>query len=94
MADANIQFEVFPTDLHLSRIDPAQNMRRFYRLTIQRDLFGGVSLIRIWGRIGTRGRQIVDTHADEGKAINALMALAQQKRRRGYGVTSHCSFVG
>lgn len=94
MADGNIQFEVFPTDLHLSRIDPAQNMRRFYRLTIQRDLFGDVSLIRIWGRIGSRGRQIVDAYADEGKAINALMALAQQKRRRGYGVTRHYSSAG
>lgn len=94
MAGINIQSEVFPTDLYLSRIDPAQNMRRFYRLTVQHDLFGGVSLIRIWGRIGTRGRQIVDIHADEGRAINALMALAQQKRRRGYGATSHGSYVG
>lgn len=59
-------------------------MRRFYRLTVQRDLFGSASLIRVWGRIGTRGRQQVNIHADEGTAINALMKLAQEKRRRGY----------
>lgn len=84
MLDDGFQFEIFPTDLHLRRIDPAQNMRRFYRITVQRDLFGGASLIRSWGRIGTQGRQLTDTHADEGRAISALMALAKEKRRRGY----------
>lgn len=78
------QLEVFPTYMHLERVDPARNMRRFYRMTIQRDLFGGASLIRVWGRIGTRGRQQVNIHVDEGRAINALMKLAQEKRRRGY----------
>jgi predicted DNA-binding WGR domain protein len=76
--------EIFPTDLHLSRVDPAVNMNRFYRMTVQRDLFGGASLIRVWGRSGTAGRQKIDTHADEGRAVNALMTLAQHKRRRGY----------
>jgi hypothetical protein len=28
MPDSAIQLEVFPTELHLRRIDPAQNMRR------------------------------------------------------------------
>jgi hypothetical protein len=37
--------------VHLRRIDPARNMRRFYRLDIQPDLFGGVLLVK-WGRIG------------------------------------------
>ncbi|TGD61142.1 WGR domain-containing protein [Tabrizicola sp. WMC-M-20] len=84
MPDGSAQLEVFPTCLHLQRVDPARNMRRFYRMTIQRDLFGGASLVRVWGRIGTRGRQLVNTHADEGRAITALMALAEEKRRRGY----------
>ena len=84
MPDGGIQLDVFPTDLHLRRVDPARNMRRFYGMTIQPDLFGGASLIRNWGRVGTRGRQFIDTHADEGSAISALMKLAEQKRRRGY----------
>ena len=82
--DGNAQFEVFPTDLHLRRIDPVRNMCRFYRLSVQRDLFGRASLIRVWGRIGSRGRQMIDAHTDEGVAINALMTLAAEKRRRGY----------
>ncbi len=41
----------------LYRIDPARNMRRFYRLDVQPDLFGQHCLMREWGRIG-RGGQI------------------------------------
>lgn len=59
-------------------------MNRFYRMTVQRDLFGGASLIRVWGRSGTASRQKIDTHVDEGRVVSALIALSQQKRRRGY----------
>jgi predicted DNA-binding WGR domain protein len=41
------------TAIILHRIDPAKNMRRFYRLDVQRDLFGQWCLIREWGRIGS-----------------------------------------
>ncbi|MEK8121655.1 WGR domain-containing protein [Methylocystis sp. IM4] len=40
----------------LHRIDPTRNMRRFYRLEILPDLFGGVILKREWNRIGARGQ--------------------------------------
>lgn len=53
-------------------------------MTIQRDLFGGASLVRVWERIGTRGRKLINTHRDEGRAITALIELAHEKRRRGY----------
>jgi predicted DNA-binding WGR domain protein len=39
---------------------------------------------RHWGRIGTQGRRRLDPHPDPSAAINALAALARQKRRRGY----------
>jgi predicted DNA-binding WGR domain protein len=38
--------------LALRRIDPEQNLSRFYTLVIERDLFGQVVLVRPWGRIG------------------------------------------
>lgn len=84
MSDPAHQFEVFPRLLHLRRIDPSQNMRRYYRMAIQCDLFGKASLVREWGRIGARGQMIVETHPDEGQAVNALMKLARAKRRKGY----------
>jgi len=84
MFDAAPQLEVFPRDLDLKRIDPACNMKRFYRMTVQRDLFGGSSLIREWGRIGQRGQTLIEQHPDEGQAINSLLKLARAKRGRGY----------
>lgn len=84
MANDTAQLDIFPADMHLRRIDTARNMRQFYKMTVQRDLFGGASLIRVWGRVGSRGRECVDRHPDEGQAINALMALARKKRLRAF----------
>ena len=84
MFDISQQMEVFPTTVDLKRIDPSLNMRRFYRMSVQPDLFGGVSLVREWGRIGHRGQMLVEQHDDEGRAVNALMLLSATKKRRGY----------
>lgn len=84
MFDATPQLEVFPRDVQLKRVDPSCNMNRFYRMSVQPDLFGGSSLIREWGRIGCRGQILIEQHPDEGQAINALMKLARTKQRRGY----------
>lgn len=73
-----------PDQVSLRRVDPARNMRRFYCLTIQPTLFGGASLMRDWGRIGTRGQSMVETFDDPDKAANALTRLERSKRRRGY----------
>jgi predicted DNA-binding WGR domain protein len=70
--------------LVLHRIDPERGIRRFYSLMIERDLFGTVRLVRNWGRIGTKGQELVEIHADEIAAGQALKAVAQLKRRRGY----------
>lgn len=70
--------------LVLHRIDSEQGIRRFYSLMIERNLFGTVRLVRNWGRIGTKGQELVEIHADELEAGQALEALARLKRRRGY----------
>jgi predicted DNA-binding WGR domain protein len=36
--------------VHLSRIDPARNMCRFYWIDVQPDLFGGFAVVKEWGR--------------------------------------------
>jgi len=84
MFDSIGQLEIFLRTLDLRRIDVARNMRRYYRLSVQRDLFGRACLIREWGRIGARGQSLIERHDDEGKAITSLMRLAAQKQRRGY----------
>ena len=45
------------SSLLLARRDPLQNVARFYRIEITPDLFGGVVLIRNWGRIGHHGQE-------------------------------------
>lgn len=70
--------------LYLRRIDPAQNMRRFYLLSIQPTLFGGASVIRNWGRIGTHGQAMMQTFDENVDADNAFAQLARSKGKRGY----------
>ncbi|MHC2635145.1 putative DNA-binding WGR domain protein [Bradyrhizobium liaoningense] len=70
--------------IHFRRIDTTRNMRRFYVLSIQPTLFGGVSLIRNWGRIGTTGQTMVQTFDASAEAGEAFVRLERAKRRRGY----------
>lgn len=39
----------------LHRVDAETNMRRFYRLSVARGLFGEWGVVRQWGRIGGTG---------------------------------------
>lgn len=70
--------------VYLRRIDPSQNMRRFYTLAIQPTLFGGASLVRSWGRIGTNGQSMMETFDRLEEADGAFVRLERTKRRRGY----------
>ncbi len=78
------QYEIFPDRLHLRRVDASRNLRQFYLMTVQRDLFGGAQLVTEWGRIGSSGHIKTSHHADEGQAINELAEIVSAKRKRGY----------
>lgn len=68
----------------MTRRDPAVNMARFYDIILQPTLFGEMSVIRIWGRIGTRGHAKIATYCESDAAAEQALALERQKRRRGY----------
>ena len=68
----------------LHRIDPARNMRRFYSLSVQPDLFGQWSFIREWGRAGQGGQVRAAAFPTEEEARGALIKQRQAKERRGY----------
>lgn len=70
--------------LYLRRVDSAQNMRRFYLLSIQPTLFGGASVIRNWGRIGAHGQAMMQTFDENVDADRAFAQLARNKGKRGY----------
>ncbi|WP_244646269.1 WGR domain-containing protein [Bradyrhizobium campsiandrae] len=59
-------------------------MRRFCQLSLQPTLFGGVAMVRNWGRIGTSGQTMIKTFDDSARAGEAFDRLERTKRRRGY----------
>ncbi len=67
---------------HLHRIDPKANMARFYCVDVAATLFGDVSVLRTWGRIGTRGRTRLETCATEEEAERAVSQTLRQKMQR------------
>ncbi len=70
--------------VHLIHVNPELNMARFYGIEMQPTLFGEMSVLRNWGRIGTRGRAMMVTYEDAAQATAALVKLHEQKHRRGY----------
>jgi predicted DNA-binding WGR domain protein len=69
---------------HLHRIDPDANMARFYCIDLAPTLFGEVTLLHRWGRIGTCGRTHIETWPSAGEAEAAANRTFRQKSRRGY----------
>lgn len=70
--------------LVLEHRDPAQNMARFYVLSIESTLFGDAALVREWGRLGARGRRRLDLYREYAAASEALETWLGRKIRRGY----------
>ena len=73
-----------PAPVHLTRVDPSCNMRRFYGLAFATSLFGEHGVMRQWGRVGTAGQRRTDWYDKPTEAQSALRALLRAKRRRGY----------
>jgi predicted DNA-binding WGR domain protein len=59
--------------------------RRFYRVYLQIDLFGGTSIVRCWGSLDSKNGNYcintVDTADDIEKQFNAIDCIRKQ---RGY----------
>jgi predicted DNA-binding WGR domain protein len=69
---------------YLEYLNDERNCFRFYRLDIQPTLFGGWSLVRQWGRIGTWGRLRISCFETREEAEGEAARLARSKCRRGY----------
>ena len=70
--------------VRLWHIDPGKNMARFYRLAVERDLFGMWCFIREWGRIGRGGQMCMTAYPTPVEAHAALRKQRRAKERRGY----------
>lgn len=74
--------------LVLKRCHRERNMARFYALAIEDTLFGDKALLRNWGRIGTRGREIRQFYPDDADARRAMEEWVRRKRQRGYHIVA------
>ena len=70
--------------VRLTRCDLARNMRRFYALSLEPNLFGETTLVRNWGRIGTSGQSRLHTFDDPAEAALAFEEWRSLKARKGY----------
>lgn len=70
--------------VYLRKVDPSRNMARFYHVDLAPNLFGEVTVLRSWGRIGTRGRAMIETCASAEAAQVSAARLTRAKLRRGY----------
>lgn len=75
--------------VYLVHVRPAENMARFYSMSVQATLFGEWSLVREWGRIGRGGQVKASSFDTETAAVAELERLRRQKIRRGYMASGH-----
>jgi predicted DNA-binding WGR domain protein len=77
----------FQSFARFERIDHAQNCARFYALHWQPLLWGGVALIRQWGRIGAAGSQLLEgTYPDRESAQPLTEKLIRKRIQRRYAL--------
>lgn len=68
----------------MTRVDPQQNMARWYEIDVQPTLFGEFTVERHWGRIGTVGQSKTFWFSDEHAADEMARQVSRAKSRRGY----------
>ena len=69
-------------------VEPAENRFRFYELRWQPNLWGGVALVRAWGRLGTSGHTTADHYPDRESARTDAERAFRQRQRRGHRLVS------
>jgi predicted DNA-binding WGR domain protein len=76
----------FIKPIHMHRTDPTRNMARFYQISIEASLFGDWTVVRRWGRIGSRGRTQLEFCENVGEASIRIEQIVHAKHRRGYRI--------
>jgi predicted DNA-binding WGR domain protein len=65
-------------------VDPAKRRARFYELRLLPTLWGGVALVRAWGRLGTPGRWRAREYPDRAAAQPDVARAVRRRLGRGY----------
>ena len=73
--------------MHLRSVDPDQNRYRWYSMSLQYTIMGGVDLVCRWGRIGSQGRGIIYPFSDLQEARKGMARIARRRFGHGYSVS-------
>ena len=65
-------------------VDPATRRFRFSELRWQPTLWGGVALVRAWGRLGAPGRWAATEYPDRAAAQPDVERAVRRRLGRGY----------
>jgi predicted DNA-binding WGR domain protein len=71
---------------YFTSIDLEANRQRFYTLTWRPLLWGGGSLVRTWGRVGTYGTSRAADFPDRASAQSLVERLIRRRLKRRYEV--------
>lgn len=74
----------FQSYAHFVSIDPARNRRRFYTIAWQKSFWDGGAVIRSWGRLGGKGRQLTTFYLDRSSAQDKIERMVKRRLQRGY----------
>jgi predicted DNA-binding WGR domain protein len=74
----------FQEYIRFTSIDPAKNRYRIYTLTWHPELWGGVALVRAWGRIGGKSRFCSQNYLTREEALQEVDQLIKRRLKRGY----------
>ena len=80
---AQLQFQVYAYFLN---VDHAKNRHRFYMIRWQKSLWEGGAIVRSWGRIGCKGRNLTAFYQDRASAQDTIDRLVRRRIQRGYRV--------
>lgn len=69
--------------IYLVSIDETRNRHRWYRVTAEVSLFGGL-VIREWGRLGQKGRRLERPCASYADAVAEVRRVLRLRERHGY----------
>jgi predicted DNA-binding WGR domain protein len=83
-AATTLELPPFVQELRLVSIDESRNRARFYVLQWHPTLWGGLALVRIWGRIGSAGRAQVLAYADSPTLDATLTRTVRRRLRHDY----------
>lgn len=79
--------------IEMTKVDPEQNMDRFYNLELTTDLFGRFGVERMWGRSGVWVRSKLEWFEEKSAAIDSIHLTTSNKVQRGYQQHAECSLL-